>query len=70
MDPRFGPAWVAFGHKFALEGEHDHAVTAYLTCEDVYRVSPGGTSGTNVFRFAGPKNTVVDKKCSLGHISR
>ncbi|KAF9036148.1 hypothetical protein BJ165DRAFT_1354578 [Panaeolus papilionaceus] len=32
MDPRFGPSWIAFGHTFALEGEHDHAVTAYSTC--------------------------------------
>ncbi|KAF9223525.1 TPR-like protein [Gyrodon lividus] len=32
MDPRFGPAWVAFAHTFAMEGEHDHAVTAYSTC--------------------------------------
>ncbi|KAF8150604.1 cell division control protein 16 [Crassisporium funariophilum] len=36
MDPRFGPAWVAFGHTFALEGEHDHAVTAYSTCARMF----------------------------------
>lgn len=43
MDPRYGPAWVAFGHTFALEGEHDHAVTAYSTCARMftgYVVSP------------------------------
>ncbi|TFK75155.1 TPR-like protein [Pluteus cervinus] len=36
MDPRFGPAWIAFGHTFALEGEHDHAVTAYSTCARMF----------------------------------
>ncbi|KAF9007618.1 TPR-like protein [Cyathus striatus] len=39
MDPRFGPAWVAFGHTFALEGEHDHAVTAYSTCARMFTSS-------------------------------
>ncbi|OBZ72693.1 Anaphase-promoting complex subunit cut9 [Grifola frondosa] len=38
MDPRFAPAWMAFAHTFALEGEHDHAVTAYSTCA---RMFPG-----------------------------
>ncbi|KAK2463455.1 hypothetical protein APHAL10511_004541 [Amanita phalloides] len=36
MDPRFAPAWIAFGHTFALEGEHDHAVTAYSTCARMF----------------------------------
>ncbi|KAJ7599294.1 hypothetical protein C8J56DRAFT_916352 [Mycena floridula] len=36
MDPRFAPAWVAFGHTFGLEGEHDHAVTAYSTCARMF----------------------------------
>ena len=36
MDPRFGPAWIAFGHTFALESEHDHAVTAYSTCARMF----------------------------------
>ncbi|KAJ8080842.1 anaphase-promoting complex subunit Cut9 [Marasmius tenuissimus] len=38
MDPRFGPAWIAFGHTFSNEGEHDHAVTAYSTAA---RMFPG-----------------------------
>ncbi|EEB92904.1 hypothetical protein MPER_08514, partial [Moniliophthora perniciosa FA553] len=38
MDPRFAPAWIAFGHTFANEGEHDHAVTAYSTAA---RMFPG-----------------------------
>ena len=37
MDPRFAPAWAAFGHTFALEGEHDHAVTAYSTCARMFK---------------------------------
>ncbi|KAI0300772.1 hypothetical protein BC826DRAFT_990349 [Russula brevipes] len=36
MDPRFGPAWIAFAHTFASEGEHDHAVTAYSTCARMF----------------------------------
>ncbi|KAG6849727.1 hypothetical protein H0H93_005930 [Arthromyces matolae] len=36
MDPRFGPAWIAFAHTFGLEGEHDHAVTAYSTCARMF----------------------------------
>ncbi|KAG6330678.1 hypothetical protein ID866_8412 [Astraeus odoratus] len=36
MDPRFGPAWIAFAHTFAREGEHDHAVTAYSTCARMF----------------------------------
>ncbi|KAI0034227.1 TPR-like protein [Vararia minispora EC-137] len=36
MDPRFGPAWIAFAHTFAFEGEHDHAITAYSTCARMF----------------------------------
>ncbi|CAK5268758.1 unnamed protein product [Mycena citricolor] len=36
MDPRFAAAWIAFAHTFALEGEHDHAVTAYSTCARMF----------------------------------
>jgi len=39
MDPRFSPAWIAFAHTFALEGEHDHAVTAYSTCSRMFNGS-------------------------------
>lgn len=31
IDSRFGPAWLAFAHSYALEGEHDQAITAYST---------------------------------------
>ncbi|KZT07761.1 TPR-like protein [Laetiporus sulphureus 93-53] len=36
MDPRFAPAWIAFAHTFAAEGEHDHAITAYSTCARMF----------------------------------
>jgi anaphase-promoting complex subunit 6 len=31
IDSRFGPAWIAFAHSYAFEGEHDQAITAYAT---------------------------------------
>lgn len=31
IDSRFGPAWLAFAHSYAFEGEHDQAITAYST---------------------------------------
>jgi len=37
MDPRNGPAWIAFAHTFAFEGEHDQAITAYSTCARLFR---------------------------------
>ncbi len=39
MDPRFSPAWIAFGHTFALEREHDHAITAYSTSARLFQGS-------------------------------
>ncbi|KAF0397925.1 ApcC hetero-tetramer Cut9-Hcn1 [Gigaspora margarita] len=33
MDSHCGPAWVGFGHTFAIESEHDQAITA---CSTVY----------------------------------
>ena len=26
----FGPAWLAYGHSFAVENEHDQAMAAYF----------------------------------------
>lgn len=37
MDPRFGPAWIAFAHSFALEKEHDQAITAYSTATRLFQ---------------------------------
>nr|CAD7444979.1 unnamed protein product [Timema bartmani] len=30
MDKLFGPAWLAYGHSFAAENEHDQAMAAYF----------------------------------------
>lgn len=39
MDPRFGPAWIAFAHSFALEKEHDQAIIAYSTSTRLFQGS-------------------------------
>lgn len=39
IDSRFAPAWIAFAHSFAYEGEHDHAITAYSTCARLFQGS-------------------------------
>ena len=31
LDPNFAPAWLGFSHTFAIEGEHDQAISAYST---------------------------------------
>ncbi|WOO82452.1 Anaphase-promoting complex subunit cut9 [Vanrija pseudolonga] len=36
IDSRFAPAWVAFGHSFAWEGEHEQAITAYSTTSRLF----------------------------------
>jgi anaphase-promoting complex subunit 6 len=38
IDRDFGPAWLAFGHAFAAEGENDQALAAYRTAA---RLMPG-----------------------------
>lgn len=30
LDRVYGPAWLAYGHSFALESEHDQAMAAYF----------------------------------------
>ncbi|KAI4265245.1 MAG: hypothetical protein L6R35_007159, partial [Caloplaca aegaea] len=37
MNPHFGPAWIGFAHTFALEGEHDQAVSAYGTAARLFQ---------------------------------
>ena len=39
LDPRFAPAWIAFAHSFALEGESDQAITAYSTAARKFQFS-------------------------------
>lgn len=31
LNREFGPAWLAFGHSFAKQGEHDQALALYRT---------------------------------------
>ncbi|CCD23677.1 anaphase promoting complex subunit CDC16 NDAI_0C00160 [Naumovozyma dairenensis CBS 421] len=38
LDPTFSSAWLGFAHTFALEGEHDQAISAYSTAS---RFFPG-----------------------------
>lgn len=37
LDPHFGPAWIGFAHTFALEGEHDQAISAYSTAARLFQ---------------------------------
>ena len=30
LDRMLGPAWLAYGHSFAVENEHDQAMAAYF----------------------------------------
>ena len=36
LDRLFGPAWLAYGHSFALENEHDQAMAAYFKVIYIY----------------------------------
>lgn len=38
LNPNFGQAWIGFAHTFALEGEHEQAISAYATLS---RLFPG-----------------------------
>ncbi len=31
LERTYGPAWIAYGHSFAVESEHDQAMAAYFT---------------------------------------
>lgn len=31
LDNNFGPAWIGFAHSYAVEGEHDQAISAYFS---------------------------------------
>lgn len=37
MNPHFGPAWIGFAHSFAVEGEHDQAISAYTTAARLFQ---------------------------------
>ena len=37
MDGNFGPAWIGFAHSFAIEGEHEQAISAYTTAARLFQ---------------------------------
>ena len=37
MDPHFGAAWIGFAHTFAIEGEHEQAISAYSTAARLFQ---------------------------------
>ncbi|KDN52205.1 TPR-like protein [Tilletiaria anomala UBC 951] len=39
LDPRFAPAWIAFAHSFAMQGESDQAIVAYSTAARKFQQS-------------------------------
>jgi anaphase-promoting complex subunit 6 len=60
MDPHFGPAWIGFAHTFALEGEHDQAISAYSTAARLFQ-------GTHLPQlFLGMQNLLLNNY-SLAH---
>ena len=38
LDRLLGPAWLAYGHSFAVENEHDQAMAAYFKVSNRRRV--------------------------------
>lgn len=37
LDRVYGPAWLAFGHAFAADNEHDQAMAAYFTASQLMK---------------------------------
>lgn len=37
MNPYFGQAWIGFAHTFAVEGEHEQAISAYSTAARLFQ---------------------------------
>ncbi|KAK9512663.1 hypothetical protein O3M35_001037 [Rhynocoris fuscipes] len=37
LDKLFGPAWLAYGHSFAIENEHDQAMAAYFKASQLMK---------------------------------
>ena len=37
LDKTFGPAWLAYGHSFAADNEHDQAMAAYFTASQIMK---------------------------------
>ena len=43
LDRLLGPAWLAYGHSFAVENEHDQAMAAYFKVSKRGKVQQGST---------------------------
>lgn len=37
LERTYGPAWIAYGHSFAMESEHDQAMAAYFTAAQLMK---------------------------------
>ncbi|XP_076454302.1 cell division cycle protein 16 homolog isoform X2 [Babylonia areolata] len=37
LDKTYGPAWLAYGHSFAADNEHDQAMAAYFTASQIMK---------------------------------
>nr|XP_021523547.1 cell division cycle protein 16 homolog [Aotus nancymaae] len=37
LEKTYGPAWIAYGHSFAVESEHDQAMAAYFTAAQLMK---------------------------------
>lgn len=41
LEKTYGPAWIAYGHSFAVESEHDQAMAAYFTAAQLMKGCAG-----------------------------
>uniref|UniRef100_A0A4W5JM89 Cell division cycle 16 homolog (S. cerevisiae) n=1 Tax=Hucho hucho TaxID=62062 RepID=A0A4W5JM89_9TELE len=77
LERTYGPAWIAYGHSFAVESEHDQAMAAYFTAAQLMK---GWKSAEKLFLDAMDKikaignEVTVDKweplLNNLGHVCR
>uniref|UniRef100_A0A669EPG2 Cell division cycle 16 homolog (S. cerevisiae) n=1 Tax=Oreochromis niloticus TaxID=8128 RepID=A0A669EPG2_ORENI len=77
LERTYGPAWIAYGHSFAVESEHDQAMAAYFTAAQLMK---GWKTAEKLFLDALEKikaignEVTVDKweplLNNLGHVCR
>uniref|UniRef100_A0A8C9X5E5 Cell division cycle 16 homolog (S. cerevisiae) n=1 Tax=Sander lucioperca TaxID=283035 RepID=A0A8C9X5E5_SANLU len=77
LERTYGPAWIAYGHSFAVESEHDQAMAAYFTAAQLMK---GWKTAERLFLDAMEKikaignEVTVDKweplLNNLGHVCR
>uniref|UniRef100_A0A8C1GF84 Cell division cycle 16 homolog (S. cerevisiae) n=1 Tax=Cyprinus carpio TaxID=7962 RepID=A0A8C1GF84_CYPCA len=77
LERTYGPAWIAYGHSFAVESEHDQAMAAYFTSAQLMK---GYKTAEKLFLDAMDKikaignEVTVDKweplLNNLGHVCR